>query len=123
MSDLAVRGGRVVMSDGIVDADILVLSGHISAIVPPDEGTAREEIDARGLVVLPGVVDTHVHMNEPGRTEWEGFDRDARRRRGWCDHDRRDAAEPIPPTTSGGVEGSGARQREALRRVGFWGGS
>ncbi len=73
MPDLAVRGGRVVTSDGIVDADILVLSGHITGIVPPDEGDAREEIDARGLVVLPGVVDAHVHVNEPGRTEWEGW--------------------------------------------------
>jgi allantoinase len=73
LSDLAVRGGRVVTSDGIVDADILVLSGHITGIVPPDEGDARQEVDARGLVVLPGVVDAHVHVNEPGRTEWEGW--------------------------------------------------
>ena len=34
---------------------------------------AREEVDARGLQVLPGVVDAHVHFNEPGRTDWEGF--------------------------------------------------
>jgi allantoinase len=62
-----------VTSDGIVDADILVLGGHITGIVPPDAGEAREEIDARGLAVLPGVVDAHVHVNEPGRTEWEGW--------------------------------------------------
>src|SRR5207302_7777429 len=37
------------------------------------EGDARQGIDARGLVVLPGVVDAHVHVNEPGRTEWEGW--------------------------------------------------
>jgi allantoinase len=73
LPDLAVRGGRVVTSDGILDADILVLSGHITGIVPPDEGAAREEIDARGLLVFPGVVDAHVHVNEPGRTEWEGW--------------------------------------------------
>ena len=35
---------------------------------------AREEIDARGLHVFPGVVDAHVHLNEPGRTHWEGFE-------------------------------------------------
>jgi allantoinase len=62
-----------VTSDGIVDADILVLGGHITGIVPPDAGDAGEEIDARRLVVLPGVVDAHVHVNEPGRTEWEGW--------------------------------------------------
>ncbi|HUQ40958.1 MAG TPA: allantoinase AllB [Candidatus Limnocylindrales bacterium] len=73
MPDLAVRGGRVVTGEGIVDADILVLSGHISGIVARDEGNARQEIDARGLTVLPGVVDAHVHVNEPGRPEWEGW--------------------------------------------------
>ena len=40
---------------------------------PELAGPAREEIDARGLLVLPGVVDAHVHLNEPGRAEWEGF--------------------------------------------------
>ena len=73
MPDLAVRGGQVVTSDGIVDADIIVRAGHITGIVSRDEGDAPLEIDARGLMVLPGVVDAHVHVNEPGRTEWEGW--------------------------------------------------
>ena len=73
MADLAVRGGQVVTSDGIVDADVIVMGGHITGLVPRDEGQAREEIDARGLVILPGVVDAHVHVNEPGRTDWEGW--------------------------------------------------
>src|SRR5439155_1500477 len=42
-------------------------------LTPHGEGDARQEIDARGLVVLPGVVDGHAHVNEPGRTEWEGW--------------------------------------------------
>jgi allantoinase len=37
------------------------------------EGTAREEIDASGWLVLPGVIDAHVHFNEPGRADWEGI--------------------------------------------------
>ncbi|HKW78327.1 MAG TPA: allantoinase AllB [Candidatus Limnocylindria bacterium] len=73
MADLAVRGGRVVLADRVAQVDILVLEGSILRIVTPGEGTADEEIDARGLVVLPGVVDAHVHVNEPGRTEWEGW--------------------------------------------------
>src|SRR6476660_4873788 len=36
-------------------------------------GNAKETIDATGLHVFPGVIDPHVHFNEPGRTEWEGF--------------------------------------------------
>ena len=38
----------------------------------PDLAAGRQEIDARGLLVLPGVIDVHVHFNEPGRTDWEG---------------------------------------------------
>jgi allantoinase len=73
MADLAIRGGRVVLHDAVRDVDILVLAGSIIRIVAPGEGDAAEVIDARGLVVLPGVVDAHVHVNEPGRTEWEGW--------------------------------------------------
>jgi allantoinase len=73
LPDLAIRGGRVVTSDGVIDADVLIQGERITGIVPPDGGNADREIDARGLVVLPGVVDAHVHVNEPGRTEWEGW--------------------------------------------------
>ena len=73
MLSLAVRGGRVVTSDGVREADILILEGVIARVVGPGEGEAREELDARGLVVLPGIVDAHVHVNEPGRTDWEGW--------------------------------------------------
>ena len=47
--------------------------GVIAAVGPELEGGGREEIDARGLELLPGVVDAHVHLNEPGRADWEGF--------------------------------------------------
>ena len=67
MAHLAVRGGRVVTSDSVIDADILILDRVIIGLVAPGTGDARDEIDARGMVVLPGVVDAHVHVNEPGR--------------------------------------------------------
>jgi allantoinase len=73
VADLAVRGGRVVGPGGVSEADVLVLAGTIIGVVAPGEGTAAEQIDARGLVVLPGVVDAHVHTNDPGRTDWEGW--------------------------------------------------
>lgn len=65
----------MVTADGVREADVLVVAGHITAIAPRDDsrGHASSEIDARGLVVLPGVVDAHVHVNEPGRTDWEGW--------------------------------------------------
>lgn len=51
--------------------DIAVEDGRIAAIGPGLAGQG-EEIDARGLAVLPGLIDVHVHFNEPGRAEWEG---------------------------------------------------
>ncbi|HZP97492.1 MAG TPA: allantoinase AllB [Candidatus Limnocylindria bacterium] len=73
MADLGIRGGRVVLADEVRAADVLVLAGSIVRIADPGEGGADEEIDARGQVVLPGVVDAHVHVNEPGRADWEGW--------------------------------------------------
>ena len=71
--DLLVRGGTVVTPDGVSITDVAVSDGAIGEVFPEITGTAREEIDARGLHVLPGVVDVHVHFNEPGRTDWEGW--------------------------------------------------
>jgi len=62
MLDLVVRGDT---------EDIAIEDGKIVAIGPELPGGA-EEIDARGLHVFPGIIDVHLHFNEPGRTEWEG---------------------------------------------------
>jgi allantoinase len=71
-ADLAIRGA-VVISDGAYARDILIRDGRISALVEGGASSATQEIDAQGLLALPGVVDAHVHFNEPGRTEWEGW--------------------------------------------------
>lgn len=71
MTELVVRGGAVVIPEGVVNVDIAVDGGMITAIAPELPGAATE-IDARSLTVLPGVIDIHVHFNEPGRTDWEG---------------------------------------------------
>src|SRR5918997_2758461 len=70
---LIVRGGSVVEGAGGIEADVAVAAGKIVAVGPAFEGTAREEIDARGLHVFPGAIDAHAHFNEPGRAHWEGF--------------------------------------------------
>ncbi|HYH89743.1 MAG TPA: allantoinase AllB [Solirubrobacteraceae bacterium] len=64
--DLLIRGAAG-------PGDVGVRDGVIAAVGPELEGAAREEVDARGLELLPGVVDAHVHLNEPGRADWEGF--------------------------------------------------
>lgn len=71
--EMLIRGGTLVLPEGPVRADLAVSAGVISAIEPELAGGADEEIDAVGLHVLPGAIDAHVHFNEPGRTEWEGF--------------------------------------------------
>ncbi len=71
MRDVLVRGGMLVTAQGQVRADLAIEDGAIVEIAPGLTG-AREEIDARGLFVLPGLIDVHLHFNEPGRTEWEG---------------------------------------------------
>jgi dihydroorotase len=63
--DLILRGGIAATPNGIAAADIAVRNGRIAAIGRVD-GSAAEEIDARGLHILPGVIDTQVHLREPG---------------------------------------------------------
>jgi allantoinase len=71
--DLLIRNGTLVDLDDVKVADLAIDAGRVVAIEPELAGTAREEIDANGLHIFPGVIDAHVHFNEPGRTEWEGF--------------------------------------------------
>ena len=72
--DLIFRGGTLVTAEGPEEADLAVEDGCIDAISPDLEGTAREEVDATGLHLLPGAIDAHAHFSEPGRTHWEGFE-------------------------------------------------
>ena len=79
-ADLVVRGGSVYLRSQLVEADVVVVEGRIVAIV--DRATALEslaieadrEIDATGLAVLPGAIDTHTHSREPGYTHKEDFE-------------------------------------------------
>jgi allantoinase len=71
MIDLVIRNGLLVTPHGLQQADLGIDDGRIAAI-GAEVGGAREEIDARGSTILPGLIDVHVHFNEPGRTQWEG---------------------------------------------------
>jgi len=71
--DVLVRGARVVGPDSVTRADIGILDGRIAAVGTELVGGAGTEFDASGLHVFPGVVDPHVHLNDPGRTDWEGL--------------------------------------------------
>ena len=81
--ELVIRGRRVITPDGTLPATIHIRDGRIVAVgefadaphgVPLVDVDAADDAEAeRDVVVMPGLVDTHVHINEPGRTEWEGF--------------------------------------------------
>ncbi|WEK04620.1 MAG: allantoinase AllB [Candidatus Devosia phytovorans] len=72
--DLYVRNGRVVASGESFDGGVLVADGRILEVVRgnPDHDAAKT-IEASGQLILPGLVDPHVHFSEPGRGHWEGF--------------------------------------------------
>ncbi|EFL38151.1 allantoinase AllB [Streptomyces fungicidicus] len=127
-AELVLRSTRVITPDGTRAASVTVAGGTITAVLPYDAplpGGARLE-DLGDDVLLPGLVDTHVHVNDPGRAEWEGF---------WT-ATRAAAAggittlidmplNSLPPTTT--VEHLRTKRRVAADKahvdVGFWGGA
>ena len=73
-ADLVLRSQRTILPDGERSAAVAIRDGRILSIAPYDAHlAAAQDVDFGKLALLPGLVDTHVHVNEPGRTEWEGF--------------------------------------------------
>src|SRR3954469_5317291 len=73
--DLVIRADSVFTGGRWRPAVIAVRDGVVAAIAELDEEVPAHEVVTlpEGQVLVPGIVDTHVHVNEPGRTEWEGF--------------------------------------------------
>jgi allantoinase len=67
-----IKSQRVVRPDGVGPATIVIRGEHIEDVVQGESGLAQVE-DLGALTISPGLIDTHVHINEPGRSEWEGF--------------------------------------------------
>jgi allantoinase len=125
--DLVVRSSRVVLPGGERPAAVAVDGGRITAISAPEARLdAATEIDLGGVALLPGLVDTHVHINEPGRTEWEGFATATRAAAAGGVTTLVDMPlNSLPPTTTPGALEA---KRDAARGrvhvdVGFWGGA
>lgn len=67
--DLIIRNASVVTPEGVTQQDLFIDAGRFVAPAT----AAKETIDATGLTAFPGLIDSHVHYNEPGRTDWEGI--------------------------------------------------
>lgn len=74
MFDTAIKSERVITPNGIKKAVILIKDGCIEDVVKDLPEVDSRVIDVMDKVVMPGIIDPHVHINEPGRTDWEGFD-------------------------------------------------
>jgi allantoinase len=125
--DLVIRTGRAVLPDGERPAAVAVAGGRIAAIAPRDAPLpATSETDLGEAALLPGLVDTHVHVNEPGRTEWEGFATATRAAAAGGVTTLIDMPlNSLPPTVS--VAALAAKRAAAAGKlhvdVGFWGGA
>jgi allantoinase len=126
-ADLAIRGLSVVTPEGVRAACVHVSDGTIERVAPFDDvpsGVALVDVGERPI--LPGLVDTHVHVNEPGRTEWEGFETATRAAAAGGVTTIVDMPlNSIPPTTTV----SALEDKRAVAHgqvhvdVGFWGGA
>lgn len=73
--DFGIHSSRILTEAGFIRGTILIKDGVILKIVPGKIEAADYPIEDSGeCVVMPGIIDSHVHVNEPGRTEWEGFE-------------------------------------------------
>ncbi|PYQ68416.1 MAG: allantoinase AllB [Acidobacteria bacterium] len=124
-ADSVIRSRRVVTTDGVRPASIFVRDGVISSVEDGSAGSGGEVLDFGDSVVMPGLVDTHVHVDEPGRTEWEGFETAGRAAAAGGVTTLFDMPlNSVPATTS--AEALSAKVAAATGRtfvdVGFWGG-
>lgn len=72
--DLILRGATVVTHSGESVSDIGIFGETIAAIAPTLNSSAKQELNLTGLHIFPGLIDSHVHFNDPGRADWEGLD-------------------------------------------------
>ncbi len=122
-----VRGRRVALLDGVTPASLTIVDGRIIAIGMYDmPANGAREFDADDAFILPGLVDPHVHANEPGRTDWEGLETATRAAAAGGVTTIVDMPlNSLPPTLD--VEALTLKQAAARERVwtdlAFWGGA
>ncbi|HEX7177619.1 MAG TPA: allantoinase AllB [Pyrinomonadaceae bacterium] len=126
-SEFIIRGRTVVTPGGVAAAAIRVGGGRVVGVGEFDEAAGgREVVEVEDrFVLMPGLVDSHVHVNEPGRTEWEGFETATRSAAAGGVTTIVDMPlNSIPPTTTAGNLSAkrAAAEGKCHVDVGFWGG-
>jgi allantoinase len=125
--DLIIRADRIVTDSGISAGSVSVRDGVIVGVGALDDGDAELVVElAADEVLMPGLVDTHVHINEPGRSEWEGFATATRAAGAGGVTTLVDMPlNSVPPTID--IDALDAKRRSAAGQcavdVGFWGGA
>ena len=140
MSGLVFRGRRVLTPGGVREAEVHVKSGKITSVIELPAGKSATEVrssgsskDGTGLIeladdeiLIPGLVDSHVHINEPGRTDWEGYaSATAAAAAGGVTTIIDMPLNSVPPTVDGGAleVKRAAATGQCTVDVGFWGGA
>ena len=123
--NFALRSRRTVLPHGVEDKVVVVRDGRIADVLPAGHAVALDAEDLGELALMPGIVDPHVHVNEPGRAEWEGFETATRAAAAGGVTTIVDMPlNSVPATTT--TAGLGAKREAAKGKcavdVAFWGG-
>jgi len=123
--DLVVRGGRVVTPDGIRAVELGIQHGTIVRVAPEVTDPTHATLEADGRYVFPGIIDAHVHFNEPGRAEWEGLAHGSLALAaggGTCFFDMPLNSEPPVLDAAGLREKKGLAEQQSCTDFALWGG-
>ncbi|OCX54448.1 allantoinase [Mucilaginibacter sp. PPCGB 2223] len=125
MSQIAIKSTDIITPEGIMKGIILIENGLIKSILPYDAMVDTVITDVGDSVVMAGVIDPHVHINEPGRTDWEGFNTATRAAIAGglttlVDMPLNSA--PVTTSVAAFEEKLAAAKNQLHTNVGFWGG-
>ncbi len=126
MAEFAIRSNNTITPDGVKEAFVLIKDGVITDVIDMlPESSLMKVIDVGDKVLMPGVIDPHVHINEPGRTEWEGFETATKAAIAGGITTLADMplnASPVTTTAKAFDEKLTAAKNKIYTNVGFWGG-
>lgn len=125
MPDVVIKCGHIITPTGKKEGYVIIDRGKIIDVITAPAPEMKVDEDATGYVLMPGIVDPHVHINEPGRTDWEGFDTATRAALAGGITSLVDMplnASPVTTTVSAFEQKLAATKGKLHVNCGFWGG-